>query len=555
MIAADQNLINTMMEADACYWAERNKIRLMGGTVFTLDGCEYMRDIMRDQARYLAVMKGTQARITTAFMIRLIHSVRYRKYPQGGIYYFPKKEAVEHFSKVYFGPLVSDNPCIKRFLRNTNSVNVKQVGKSFISLKGASTTSIIEGKKDGTSVRMTPADEVIRDERDLFDDDMADMTFDRLLNSKFKKEVDLGSPTIPDIGIHKVFSESDQKFRMIKCQACNGYTCIADEFPNSVKFRKEDGRFVPYLACIKCEKEIHPRNGEYIAKFPDRYNEKYPMEGISGYHVSHFITPNCDLGIVMAKWDEAQKDTSKMGLFYNRFLGFPYIPIDDRLMQQDVFNCCGDEQMMTQSTVGTAMGADIMKTNRVIIAEKKKIGAKIIYMARVSGFDALYDLVGRFNVKSAVVCLRPYEESFRKFQEKCSKRKNNVTVFGVEYRDKQRNLLKTDDESGTYVLARTEAMDGSQRWIRSGELEIPRKCDEVKVFAKECCNTAKILEVSEKTGDRIYRYKPVGDKQDHYRHCVNYLQLALLNLHDYQMDMVPAGVEQKSNYDPLKWNL
>ncbi len=563
MIAVEdeKKLVADLCEADPCYWATKNRIKLLGGTTFTLDGCEYMFDIMNDDARYIAVMKGTQARITTAFMLRMMHSVIYGRYPQGGIYYFPKKEAVENFSKTRFGPLIANNPCIKKHLRNTNSVNIKQVGKAFLSLLGASATSLIEGKKDGTSVRSTPADEVVRDERDLFDDDMADMTFDRLLNSKFKKEVDLGSPTIPDIGIHKVFCESDQKFRLIKCQACNGYTCISEEFPNSVKFRKEDGRFVPYLACIKCGREIHPKNGEYVAKFPDRYNSKYPNEGISGYHVSHFITPNCDLGIVMAKWNEAQNDMSKMGLFYNRFLGFPYIAIEDRLRPQDVFNCCGDEQMKTSSTIGTAMGADIMKTNRVIIAEKKKNGAKIIYMARVSGFDALYDLVERFNVRSACVCLRPYEESFRKFQIRCYNRKDihgntdKVTVFGVEYKDKQRNLLKTDEESGVYALARTEAMDGSQTWIRSGKLEIPRKCDEVKVFAKELCNTAKTLETNEKTGDRTYRYREVGTGGDHYRHCINYLQLALLNLQDYQIGLVPTGVESSSNYDPLTWGL
>ena len=350
---------------------------------------------------------------------------------------------------------------------------------------------------------------------------------------------------------------------MIKCQACNHYTCIAEEFPNSIKFRKEDGRSVPYLACVKCSKEIHPKDGEYVARFPSKYNPKYPMEGISGYHVSHFITPNCDLRIVMDKWEEAQLDLSKMGLFYNRFLGFPYIAIEDRLRQQDVFNCCGDEQMKTSSTIGTAMAADIMKTNRVIIAEKKsKGGAKVIYIARVSTFDSLYDLVERFNVRSAVICLRPYEESFRKFQDRCSTRRDingnpdKVTVFGVEYKDRQKNLLKTDEESGIYSLARTEAMDGSQTWIRSGKLEIPRKCEEVKVFARECCNVAKTLETNEKTGDRTYRYRAVGDKQEHYRHCVNYLQLALLNLHDYQIGRpVLVGAEDDSSYEPLTYGL
>lgn len=559
--------IDHMMIADPCFWAYKNEIKLMGGTTFTLDGCEYMGDIMRDIARHICVMKGTQARITTAFMLRAIHSLIYHKYPKGVIYYFNDKTSVEDFSKTRFTPLIKDNPCIKKHLKSTDSVFAKKVDKAFLTLKGASATKILEGqKKDGGSVRSMPADEVVRDERDLFDEEMAKMTIDRLLDSDFKKEVDLGSPTMPDFGIHRVFKKSDQKFRLIKCQACNSYTSPAEEFPNSIKYKKDDSHSKPrpYMACIKCGVEIFAVNSEYVAKYPDRYSVKYPMEGISGYHVSYFNTAKFDASFLMDRYREAELDKSEMGGFYNTYLGFPYIALEDRLRPQDVFDCCGDDQMKTSSVQGTAMAADIMKTNRVIIAEKKKKGgAKIIYMARVSGFDALYDLVGKFNVKSACICLRPYEESFRKFQARCAGRKDEygspdkVTVFGVEYRDKQRNLLKTDEESGVYALSRTEAMDGSQTWIRSGKLEIPRKCEEVNVFARECCNTAKVLETNDKTGDRTYRYRPVGSGDEHYRHTVNYLQLALMNLYDYQVGLVHAGGvdEDSSKYDVLKHGL
>ncbi len=553
-----EEIRENMMQANACFWACQNEIKLMGGTTFTLKGCEYMMDIMDDSARHIAVMKGTQARITTLFMLRAIHSLRYGKYSQGVIYYFHNKDSVEDFSKTRMGPLIAANPCIKKYLRSTNSVFVKKVGKAFLTLKGASATSVIEGKKDGGAVRSTPADEVIRDERDLFDEDMAKMTIDRLLNSDFKKEVDLGSPTIPDIGIHKVFNKSDQKFRMIKCLACSKYTCVAEEFPNSIKYKRDTSheRPLPYMACIKCGKEIFARDGEYVARYPDRYNPKYPDEGISGYHVSYFNTAKFDPSFLMARYEEALLDASEMGLFYNRFLGFPYIAIEDRLRPQDVFNCCGDEQMRTSSSIGTAMAADIMKTNRVIIAEKKNHGAKIIYMARVSGFDALYDLVEKFNVRSACICLRPYEESFRKFQARCQQRKDAVTVYGVEYRDKMKQFKKVDEKEGIYVLHRTEAMDDSQTWIRSGKLEIPRKCEEVNVFAKECCNIAKTLVTNEKTGDRVYRYKEVGTGGEHYRHTVNYLKLALLNLRDYQInpELVLAGAQEDS-YDILRHGL
>jgi DNA-directed RNA polymerase subunit RPC12/RpoP len=559
-IIDDPNLLRHLMQVDPVLWAIKNRIKLLGDIPFTLDGCQYMADIMRDPARHIAVIKGTQARITTVFMLREIHALINGLRPQGSLYYFPTEKDVEKFSKTRFSPLITDNLVIKKHLKSTNSVSIKKVRKSFLCLLGGKATSVIQGKKDSGAVRTTSGDCVARDERDLFDDGMAEMTNDRLLNSKLKLEIDLGSPTIPDIGIDRIFGKSDQKYRMIKCASCNTCTSLALDFPKSIRYRKgESGRYLPYYGCIKCGKEIFVSDGTFIPKHPDKYNPKYPKEGISGYHVSHFITPNCDLGLVMADWEEAQIDSSKLGRFYNTYLGFAYIPVEDRLSQQDVFNCCGNDVMKSSSATVTAMSADIMKSaNRVVIAEKKGSGkAKIIYMARVQGFDALFDLVQKYNVKSAVICLRPYEESFRKFQERCYNYDKTIKVFGSEYIDKQKVLTKTDEKSGVYSVARTEMMDKSQTWVRSGKLEIPRMCDEVKIFAKECCNTAKTLETNENTGDRVYRYRPLGDKQEHYRHSVNYLILALQNITDYNAGLVTVGgpMSRSESYEPLGWGL
>jgi len=547
------------MQADAPLWATKSKIRLLGGIEFNLDGCQYMGDVMRDPARHIAVIKGAQARITTAFMLREIHALIYGYYPQGSIYYFPDKVAVEGFSKTRFSPLVRDNPCIKKHLKRTDSISIKQVGKAMLSLLGCKATANIQGKKDSNAVRSTPADSIIRDERDLFDDEMAEMAEDRMLNSKLQRIVDLGTPTIPDFGIDRLFGESDQKYWMVKCESCNEHTCVAEEFPHSVKFGRENTheRFTPYYACIKCGRKLNIQNGSFVAKYPDRYSDKYHMEGISGYHISHFITPNCNLGIVMKKYEQAQQDKSMMGLFYNKYLGKAYIPVEDRLMQQDVFNCCGYDNMKTQSVTPTAMAADIMKTNRVIIAEKKgEEQAKIIYMARVSGFDALFDLVKRFNVKSAVCCLRPYEESFRNFQAKCKDYDPEIKCFGSQYIEKQKTLTKIDEVSGVYSLGRTEIMDKSQSWIRSGKLEIPAKCEEVKIFTKECCNTAKTLEVNTDTGDRVFRYRPIGDKNEHYRHCVNYLIIALMNIQSHHMNTGGRmRMDKDESYNSLRFGL
>lgn len=533
------NLQENLMKADSVYWAVKNRINLLGGVEFTLDGCQYMADIMRDNSRYVAVMKGTQARITTAFMLRSIHSLVTERYPQGVIYYFPSRDSVEDFSKTRFTPLISDNACISRHLKSTDSVFVKKVGKAFLTLKGATATMNLKGRKeDSTAVRSMPADEIIRDERDLFNQAIVDMMPDRLLNSTFKREVDLGSPTIPDFGIAKVYGLSDQKNMMHKCGSCGGYTCLVAEWPKCVKYERVTTHmeFEPYFACIKCKKPINNLSGVF----------KVTHESdISGYHVPHLITPNCELKLVMKRWEEAQIDGSKLGTFNNSILGLPHIDIQDRLLETDVLACCGNDVMRDATISQTALGADIGKHyHTIVIAEKvDQKRAKIIYMGRVKGFEAIHDLAKKFNVKSAVIDRRPYEEEFDKFQKAESYR-----VFGAEYKDRQKAFCKTDELTGTYSLFRTQIFDKTHFWVKSKQIEIPRKSEEVYEFAKQMCNCAKILEENE-AGDRVYRYIKLGD--DHYRSAVNYLYMALQDLTAYQGMNTPGwGVEEEVN----DWN-
>jgi hypothetical protein len=527
-----------MEQADSSFWAEINKVKLIGGTPFTSDGYRYQSEIMRDTSCEKVIMKCAQSGITTIFMLDAIHGLIYRKYPQGVIYYFPDKVAVEGFSKTRFGPLVDDNPIIKKYLKKTNSVSIKKVGETFLSLLGCSSTRDIQGKKDGTSVRSTPADYVIRDERDLFHESMVRMTKDRLQNSKIGKEVDLGTPTIPDFGISKAYNDSDQRRWMIPCRSCKAETCLVDEFPNSIKYK--DGE--PYYACKRCHDEIFVDDGDWVAKYPERR--------VAGWLISHFITPNINLGKVMARWEHDQKE-GKIGEFYNGILGLPYIPAEDRLTHSDVYACCGNDGMRTGVSISqTAMGVDVGKRyHTVTIAEKiDSKRAKIIYMCRVKGFQAVHDIAKKYNVKSAVVDRRPYEEEFENFQKA-----EPYRVFGAEYKDKQQGYMRTDEKSGTYSLLRNQIFDKSHSWIRNKEVELPRKCEEVEEFARQMCNCAKVLEETEQ-GDRVYRYVKLGD--DHYRSSVNYLMVALGDLTHYQgMSAVGYGGDKQSTYDPLMFGM
>jgi hypothetical protein len=91
--------------------------------------------------------------------------------------------------------------------------------------------------------------------------------------------------------------------------------------------------------------------------------------------------------------------------------------------------------------------------------------------------------------------------------------------------------------------------------------EIPRRNEEVEVFAKQVSSPAKVLEEDEKTGSRRYTYRKTGG-DDHYRHALNYFWLASGRIGIAEDDTPEARLmkmlrERQINesYNPLRYGL
>ena len=169
-------LTETSEVFDAPYWAHCNQIKI-DGRPFDLEGRAYQLEIMRPKTadgkikHNEVIRKGSQIGVTMVKVIEICHGALFAHYPQGIIYYFPSTKAVEHFSKSRFKPFLDDNVDVRRYCNDINAVAIRRIGKVNVNFFGASATSRVGGeKKDSTSVRSTPADGVLLDERDLFDD-------------------------------------------------------------------------------------------------------------------------------------------------------------------------------------------------------------------------------------------------------------------------------------------------------------------------------------------------------------------------------------------------
>ncbi len=504
---------------DAPYWAWLNKI-LIDGRPFSLEGRKYQLEIMRPETGDgkvklgEVIKKGTQTGATMGKAIEVCHGALHGLYPQGIINYFPSKVAVEDYSGARFKALLTDNDVIGKHCNDINAVHKRRIGKTNVSFLGCSGTTLIGGMaKDSTAVRQTPADWVLLDERDLFDDEMARQVNQRLGNSTINRRTDMGSPKLPDDGIDLLYSKSDMRRWQIKCESCRKHTCMETEFPQCIGLR--DGRGYP--KCVHCGKEIDRSNAIWI---PDR-----PAVETVGYWFSQLLNPNRDLAHVLKEYDDPFAYDTTEAEFQRTVLGSAFARAEDVLRPTEVLQCCTSDHMRNSHEGPCAMGFDVgWPTIHVIIGPR--IGNdkfRIVKLARVPDWNTLHDLAQRFNVKATVGDAMPESHKIREFAK--SETQYGNTVYPCYYSPG----LKTFDLWGTDNIVkvnRTEIFDETHYMVtKPGKMLIPRNCEEVNIFAHQMCMAAKFLE-TDKRGNAEYHYKKIGDKQDHYRNALNYFRLA-----------------------------
>jgi hypothetical protein len=129
----------------------------------------------------------------------------------------------------------------------------------------------------------------------------------------------------------------------------------------------------------------------------------------------------------------------------------------------------------------------------------------------------------RFNVKSCVVDMQPYEDAARMFQKKAK-----FKTWLCQYKESMPGGTIYHEQSGNVKVGRTEIFDATHRWIADEiNLSLPADCPEIRQFAIECCNAAKCEVVDKRTKQVIFRYSKLrADEPDDYRNALNYFYLA-----------------------------
>jgi hypothetical protein len=443
------------------------------------------------------------------------------------LYLFPTAREVSEFSKSRFNPLISLNPsAIGQYIKTVgikgvDTTNLKSVNGSMLYLRGARLPIHLEaGNKEGAQLRGLPADTIVFDELDMMDfEDVIVKAEGRLGASKVGTSAYISNPTLPERGISAVFAKSDQRYWHRRC-GCGMWTCAEEEFPDLVG-KDKDGK--GYIACKKCGKPTDFRVGQWVPKYKEKSDYMW------GYQLSQLTSaiPRNDPLIILQEYNDPPN--GNLGDVIRLRLGRPFISTEDALTSQQVLALCSTRLQADSHPGPCAMGVDVRKHKNVVIGYRSgKNRFSIARVARVTDWDDILRMAKRFNVRSCVVDIRPYEDSARQFQKKMK-----AKTWLCEYKESLPGGTVYHDGTGVVKVLRTEAFDATHRWIADEvNLSLPADCPEIRQFAIECCNAAKCEVIDKRTKQIMYRYgKLRGDEPDDYRHALNYFYLAATGGH------------------------
>ena len=525
------------MQADALVWCRMMGIQLSSDVPFELKGRPYMKDIVNCDKRVMSVIKGSQVGVTTSKYLEAVHSCFYRLYDKNVIYMLPTVKQAETLAKISFDPIFAYNPFLKKSLSN-NSASLKTINGRSIVFVGAQGQRVGEtSAKDSINLRSIPADAVYRDEIDMMDQDMVNISKQRLNDSKHRLECNFASPTIPGYGIDQLFHDGDQRFFQIKCPSCGKSTCLVRDFPNSILCI--NGRW--RRTCVHCKGEIRTDQGKFIAEYPDRRDASFWVSGL--------MSPNADLEEYMHRFHNSEG--SALAEFERSILGRATIEASCQLSVADVKACRGNQGMQMFSSAECCIGVDTGNGLHYVAGYRTAENTyRILQVGNIESksisddpYKVLHDVCDKMNVRSGVIDIGPDIHAVRRFQTE-----EQFETFRCIYSETSHKTPQFDHNDKIVRCNRNEMCDKVHGTVTGGHVILPRGCFEMDEFCEQLTKMAKTTKKHPDTGVPKTRWIKTGSKVDHYFHATLYFLLAASQRSPVRDGMPPKPIKLKNKF-------
>ncbi len=303
----------------------------------------FLWDIYNDLSPKQAFLKPPQIGATVMNTLKALWVAK--KLNKQIIYTLPTQGDVQDMVGGSFNRIIAQNPILKEWIKDHDTVEQKAVGDSMIFYRGTFTSK---------QAMMIPSGLNIHDEVDASDPNVIVQYENRL-----QAQEDGGMrwyfshPSLAGHGVDVYWEMSDKKEWYITCNECKEEQVLT--WPESISV--EHGIYV----CKRCGHELPDEsriNGDW------RNQDGIPWSGkiegdyeFSGWHVSQLMLFNKSAKDIIKAYNDPLKDKQ---YFYNYVLGLPYLDSGDRIEPSVVLRNCVDEinPQESRTIIGVDSGDD-----------------------------------------------------------------------------------------------------------------------------------------------------------------------------------------------------
>ena len=481
-----------------------------------LDGCD--------------IRKAVQTGLSELFIQLILNAAGH--HGRIAAYVLPTYTIRDRFVQTRINPLLQGVPEYRslaglddsrgRSNRKPGNLKLKRFGSGAIMFLGSNTA--------GDFLEFS-ADTLIVDEYDQCDPQNLAKARDRLRASDTPQMFRLGNPTLPRVGVSRLFDASDGRRWFHRCDRCEKWQPI-DWFLNVVE-KNDSGEWVlrdtgranheePRPVCVYCSRPFnrHAHVGAWVAEHPDRERR--------GYWVSRLDVLNESYRGLFAEWTEAQLDSPKLATFYTSVLGVPFEHTGARLTHEmlvdaatgDAQDYMGDDAYRDRVVT---MGVDVGNVLNVSISvvdtdpETGKQTRRAVWVGGVRRFDDVADMLERYHVDTCVIDAMPETRKAKELRDHALNTSTRTAVWLCRFHPTPRigamkYGMKQNWKDRVVSVDRTQVMDATFDDIRNGDRLWPEDIFMVLGWSDQMRASVRVLDENK---SRITWVE--GNKADHYR--------------------------------------
>jgi hypothetical protein len=508
------------MERLPALWILKYKIKNEAGLPIEFDKHNFLWDIYNDFSPLQVILKAPQIGLTVLQILKSLYVAK--KLRKDIIYTLPTQGDVIDMAGGKINRIIAQNPILRTWVKDHDTVEQKSVGENIIHYRGSFTTK---------SAMMVSSELNIHDELDASDQGVIQQYETRLQAKPGGWRWYFSHPLLPDMGVDKLWQESDQKHWFIKCPSCHKEQYL--DWPDSIDKIRE------IYICKHCNAELKDEDRQKGRWIP-RYTKEWQLENsipkpFSGYWISQLMCSWIPATKILKDYHDKPAD-----YFYNYVLGLPYAGGDAKLTQKHLFQNLTYQGIAAEDNERVVIGVDTgLKIDYVI--GNQRLG--LFFSGESNNYSELDGYMRRW--KRAIVVMDAGGDLIgsRQFYERHPGRVF-LCYFGTDRQDNELIRWGEGDKYGQVIADRNRMIQMVVDEFRTKRIPIQGTDNDWWEYWLDWSNLSRIKIFDPKTNEPK-GYKWVRAARDHKALATVYWRVGVDKFTDLQAEMVfPKGDNQ-----------